>query len=242
MAEMSQSEEVISKSAGKEELFLPAPVRCWDCLGVVEEFFCIRCGKIQPIPFSSDYFSLLGVEKRLQVDPQKIENRFYSLSRKFHPDFYQGRSKREQELSLENASALNKAYRTLRDPVSKIEYLFQVELGDGEGIRCQVPPDLLEEVLDLHSKLEEIHHLKKGDNPQEEKKIKQYLATELILLQEKFNSIEEQIESISSKWDQLSEESSSSGIEKKNCLLELRNILSQRTYLSNVIDDIKRTI
>lgn len=239
---MSRGGEVISEAVRSEDSLLSTAPGCWDCLGKVEKFFCTRCGKIQPIPSLLDYFSLLGMARKLQFDSQKVENQFHALSRKFHPDFYQGKSPKEQELSLENASALNQAYRTLRDPISKIEYLFQLELGDAEGIRCQVPPDLLEEVLDLHSKLEEIHHLKKGDDPSEEKKIKTYLGAELIVLQGRFQKIEDQIQELSVKWDHIPAKDQAKSVERKNLLLELRNVLSQRTYLSNVIEDIKRTI
>jgi molecular chaperone HscB len=208
----------------------------------VENFFCKRCGKIQPVPQAADYFFCVGLERKLRSNPQKVENRFYAVSRKFHPDFYQSKSLKEQELSLENASTLNKAYRTLRDPISKIEYLIQLELGEGEGVRCQVPPNLLEEVLDLHSRLEEIHNLKGGGDPSEQNKIKEYLRSELIRLEARFQAINDQISVLSDRWDHLRKEDQEYQSGKKRILLELRTILSQRTYLSNVIEDIKKTL
>lgn len=237
-----QSASAITEQNEKEGVALSSVNRCWDCPGGVENFFCKRCGKIQPIPGSADYFSTLGLERRLNYGQQEVEEQFHTLSRKFHPDFYQSKSLKEQELSLENASTLNKAYRTLRDPISKIEYLIQLELGEGEGIRCQVPPDLLEEVLDLHSQLEEIHSLKEGSDTPEKVKIKEYLRSELIKLEERFRVIDDQILALSDNWNFLEKGVQEPQLEKKKILLDLRNLLSQRTYLSNVIEEIKKTL
>ncbi|MFI5305504.1 MAG: hypothetical protein ACHQYP_12020, partial [Nitrospiria bacterium] len=92
---MIQEAQIISEQSEREYPVHPSVLNCWDCLAEVENFFCKRCGKIQPIPKTADYFSSLGLERKLTVDPQKLENLFYALSRKFHPDFFQGKSLKE---------------------------------------------------------------------------------------------------------------------------------------------------
>src|SRR5213078_2956512 len=92
-------------------------------------------------------------------------------SRKLHPDLYSGAEKREQEWSLEQSSQLNDAYRTLKDPIKRTQYLLRLEgveleeqskqatdkaRASGELKKQVVPPDLLEEMFELNIQLEEL--------------------------------------------------------------------------------------
>ena len=89
---------------------------------------------------------------------------------------YSGAEKREQEWSLEQSSQLNDAYRTLKDPIKRTEYLLRLEgveleeqsksateeaRASGKVKKQVVPPDLLEEVFDLNMQLEELRMQKK---------------------------------------------------------------------------------
>ena len=100
-----------------------------------------------------------------------LEREFYELSRKLHPDLYARAGQREQEWSLEQSSLLNDAYRTLKDPITRTEYLLRLEgveleeqsktatekaRATGEVKKQMVPPDLLEEVFELNMQLEEL--------------------------------------------------------------------------------------
>ena len=67
-----------------------------------------------------DYFSFFGLERKLGLDVSALERRFYELSWKLHPDNFHNASAEEQAASLEKASVLNDAWRTLRDPVSRV--------------------------------------------------------------------------------------------------------------------------
>ncbi len=117
--------------------------------------FCERCGRILPTPQGLDYFALLGVEHRLDLDPQMLERSYYALSRRCHPDVYQMRSSEERELSLEKSSAINVAYATLADPVQRTEYLLKQEgLGvDQAGNR--VPPAIAAQLFEVQEALVE---------------------------------------------------------------------------------------
>ena len=78
-----------TQSAGRRELQM-ARSMCWHCQSEVSgEYFCERCVKVQPVSKEADYFTCLGFPRRLTIDPQKLEAKFYELSRAFHPDFYQ---------------------------------------------------------------------------------------------------------------------------------------------------------
>ena len=90
-----------------------------------------------------------------------LEREFYRLSRRLHPDVYARASQQEQDWSLANSSLLNDAYRTLKNPVKRTEYLLKLEgivSPDQGGTKREdrVPADLLEEVFELNMQLDEM--------------------------------------------------------------------------------------
>jgi len=142
---------------------------CWSCGDMRAAHFCDSCGHLQPAT-PTDFFSFFGQPRKMNIDLPGLERVFYALSRKLHPDLYAGADPREQQWSLEKSSQLNDAYRTLRDPISRTEYLLRLEGVDleeqsksatekarqtGEAKKQVVPPELLEEVFELNMQLEE---------------------------------------------------------------------------------------
>ena len=99
---------------------------CWSCGDMRAANFCSSCGKVQP-PAPTDYFSFFGVPRALELDEPAIEQEMYFLSRRLHPDLYARASAQEQDWSLQQTSKLNNAYRTLRDPIRRTEYLLRLE-------------------------------------------------------------------------------------------------------------------
>ena len=85
---------------------------------------------------STDYFELLGLPTHLAIDTEDLQRRFYDLSRKFHPDKFARKSEAERQVSLDTSSLLNDAYRTLRDPVKRAEYVLKqqgFDIGEHRG-------------------------------------------------------------------------------------------------------------
>src|SRR5512143_301498 len=140
---------------------------CWSCGDMRAAHFCNSCGKLQPA-LPTDYFTFFGLPKKLNVDTAALEREFYKLSRKLHPDLYARSTGQEQVWSLEKSSQLNDAYRTLRDPISRTQYLLKLEgvqleeqskaatdkaRQTGEEKKQVIPPELLEEVFELNMQL-----------------------------------------------------------------------------------------
>src|SRR5215831_17394284 len=163
---------------------------CWSCGEMRAAHFCSACGKVQP-PQPVDYFTFFGLPRKLNLDAAALEREFYELSRRLHPDVNVLSDPREQEWSLEQTSLLNDAYRTLKDPIQRTEYLLRlegVELEEqsksatekarttGEVKKQIVPPDLLEEVFELNMQLEELRMNKKmeEDDPNLNTEIKRH--------------------------------------------------------------------
>jgi len=70
-----------------------------------------------------DYFAFFGLPQKLTLSTSDLQTRFYSLSRQFHPDRFARRAPAEQEYALNATAFLNDAYRVLRDPIQRAEYL-----------------------------------------------------------------------------------------------------------------------
>lgn len=95
----------------------------------------------------------------VDVELPALEKQYRELSMKLHPDKYAQADARERRLSLEQTTALNDAYKTLRDPVRRAFYLlklFGVDLDreDGGAARPQLPLEFLEEVIELREQLQ----------------------------------------------------------------------------------------
>ena len=100
---------------------------------------------------------ILGLPHKLWMGMDGLEQKFLQLSWKLHPDNFVNTSERERELSLQRSSKLNDAYRVLRDPVARVEYLLELEGMRKEGEhKQQAPPELLEEVFELNESLDEL--------------------------------------------------------------------------------------
>src|ERR1700732_990944 len=107
------------------------------------------------------YYELLGIPRSLNLSLDELQKRYYELSRQLHPDRFMQKPEAEQQRALDMSSALNDAYRTLKDPVKRAQYLLSIEGFDiGEQRSKDVPPELLEEVFELNMALEE---MKSGD-------------------------------------------------------------------------------
>src|SRR5271167_1910318 len=153
----------------------PITTECWSCGAMRAAHYCQECGKVQP-PAPADYFAFFGLPYKLNLDTAQLERDFYALSRKLHPDINARADSHQQEWSLEKTSQLNDAYRTLKDPVLRTEYLLRlqgVQLEEqskaatdearksGEAKKQVVPSDLLEEVFELNMQLEALRMNKK---------------------------------------------------------------------------------
>jgi molecular chaperone HscB len=172
-------------------------------------------------PPPSDYFAIFGIEKKLALDVEDLQRRFYSHSREWHPDRH-ARAGAQQLAYAEDATAtLNDAWRTLRDPVSRAEYVLKSEGFDiGEQRGRDVPPELLEEVFELNMALEEARD---GDAAAKEEVARAMTKFERLLSQ------------IDSERDQifLAYDASPS----RETLTSLRSLLNRRKYLQNLVRD-----
>lgn len=230
---------------------------CWSCGDMRAAHFCNSCGKLQPA-LPTDYFSFFGLPRKLNIDLKGLEHEFYALSRKLHPDIYGRASDKEQHWSLEKSSQLNDAYRTLRDPVSRTEYLLKLEGVDleeqsksatekarasGEAKKQVVPPELLEEVFELNMQLEEARmNQKMGE--QDEQLAKDLRATKESL-EAKYRALDEELRGYWKEWDALVDQHPSGEIgesDRKPVRDRMLGLLNRRSYIRNLVRDVNEVL
>ena len=217
---------------------------CWHCQSEVSgEYFCDRCVKVQPVSKETDYFTCFGFPRRLNIDQKKLEAKFYELSRAFHPDFYQNKSDTEQTISLSNAATLNTAYRTLRDPIQRAEYLLDLEAGAVKEIRTTPPADLFEQILELQDTLDEFRSADRATDQAQQLRAK--LQAEQRALEQRKQEMEGRLQRQFADWDALQdrgEATSESRVERDRLLKDMRELLSNRTYVKSIVNDLVETI
>lgn len=193
---------------------------CWNCGQETTARFCPACRSIQPP--ATNYFDFFELPHRLALDPKDLEARFYALSRQLHPDLYSRKSPAEQAYSTDASAILNEAYRTLRDPVRRSEYLLKENGFDiGEQQSKDVPPELLEEVFELNMALEE---LRMGDDD---------AVAPLQEFARKFGAMQAAIDK-----ELQAEFSVYDAAPGKQALAPIRALLNRRRYVRNLVRDV----
>lgn len=234
-----------SKSASSRTELQMARSMCWHCQSeVAGEYFCERCIKVQPLSKEQDYFTCLGLPRLLTIDTTALENKFYEMSRSFHPDFYQTKTDTERTISLGNSALLNAAYRTLKDPIQRAEYLVRLEAGSVKEIRNQPPADLFEEILSLQEDLEEFRAAS-GQPSAELATLQTKLQSDRETLEQRQRDMETRLLDLFETWDRLqrhSEPTEPLRAKKESVLKEMRELLSNRTYVRNIVNDLVATV
>src|SRR5438094_8947094 len=129
--------------------------QCWRCgTGIGTGLVCPGCEAPQPLPAGSDLFAVLGIGRQLVLDGADLEGRYHALSRALHPDRHQTADPRARELSEAASAALNRAYRTLRDPVARGRYWLELHGNPLHVDNKEVPPALAADVFETQACLE----------------------------------------------------------------------------------------
>ena len=230
---------------------------CWSCGSMRAAHFCESCGKVQP-PRPVDYFQFFGLPPKLNLDVALLEKEFYELSRRLHPDLNARAGSQEQEWSLEQSSLLNDAYRTLRDPIKRTQYLLHLEgialeeqsksateqaRATGEVKKQIVPPDLLEEVFELNMQLEELRMNKKmgDDDPDLMKEINQHKVG----LEAQHDTLLQELQEYWTEWDSLIDRNHGSKApaeERAKITAKMVDVLNRRNYIRNLVRDVNAAL
>jgi molecular chaperone HscB len=181
-----------------------------------------------------DFFSFLSLPRKLNLDMADFEQRYRALSRQFHPDYFYNAAPAERRASREKSSYLNDAYRTLRNPISRVDYLLKLEGLAPQGpeqASKQVPAGLLEEVFALNEELDEVREQRSSGAPPDVWKGR--LERARLPIEAKRAEHEAQLQELSARWDATGD----------RAVLELlRDRILERNYIINLLAGIEREL
>ena len=200
-----------------------------------------------------DYFEIFSLPPHLTLDTAALEKSFYALSRKLHPDRFASKPPAEQEAALAASSELNDAYRTLKDPIARTEYLLKLEgieleeqssaataaaRTSGTAKKQVVPADLLEEAFELNMQLEEMREAK--DSGSDDPQLRKDLAAAKAEFDAKLAATDASLATLHTQWD--------TAVDANNAPAKLAAIdamvalLNRRTYLRNLVRDVNTAL
>jgi molecular chaperone HscB len=213
---------------------------CRTCGGgaPVDVHFCPSCTKILALGRQGDYFSFLGLARKLNLDPAILEQNFRTLSRQFHPDYFYNAAPVERRASLERSSYLNDAYRTLKQPASRVSYLLELEGAlqpSDHDTAKKVPASLLEEVFALNEELDEVRDMRNGSAPEAQWRAR--LAAAAVPIEQKRADHESHLRELSDRWDALADDDAAG---RASVLAALRERVLERNYINNLLATIER--
>lgn len=216
-----------------------APLVCWNChertLGT---HFCSSCGKLLQLTQGIDYFALFEMPRQLWIEMSGLEQKFLQLSWKLHPDNFVNASEQERELSLKRSSELNDAYRTLRDPIARVEYLLAIEGERKEGEKKQqAPPELLEEVFELNESLDELREARASG--EDLAGLRAQLESAEKNFQEKLHEVDGELQTAARKWDAALHGDKAT---RYKIMAKLNELLNRRSYIRNLVTNVAKEL
>ena len=200
-----------------------------------------------------DYFEIFSLPPHLTINTAALEKSFYALSRRLHPDRFASKSAEEQQNALAESSRLNDAYRTLKDPIARTEYLLSLEgieleeqsksateaaRTSGTAKKQVVPADLLEEAFELNMQLEEMREAK--DSGSDDPQLRKDLAAAKAEFDAKLAATDASLATLHTQWD--------TAVDANNAPAKLAAIdamvalLNRRTYLRNLVRDVNSAL
>ena len=199
------------------------------------------------------YFEFFDLLPKLEIDTVSLEKHFYAMSRRLHPDRFASKSAAEQEAALAESSLLNDAYRTLKDPILRTQYLLKLEgveleeqskaatdaaRATGEQKKQVVPPELLEEVFELNMQLQEMRAA--NQMGEDEPELRRDLMTAKDSFDAKMVETQAELERLWAVWD--------AGVDAGDEAAKTRAkeamvvLLNKRSYLRNLVRDVNEAL
>jgi molecular chaperone HscB len=200
-----------------------------------------------------DYFEFFGLPRKLTLDVVALEKQFYAMSRKLHPDRFAGRPAEEQEAALAQSSLLNDAYRTLKDPILRTQYLLKLEgveleeqskaatdaaRSSGVEKKQVVPPELLEEVFELNMQLQEMRAA--NQMGEDEPELRRDLMTAKDAFDAKMVETQAELDGMWAAWDLAVDVGD--GAAKARARDAMVGLLNKRSYLRNLVRDVNEAL
>lgn len=219
--------------------------------------WCSQCGAILPTPEDDNYFSILGMAQKINLNEEELKKRFFELSWAFHPDrASEIPDERLREIALRKSVLINNGFNTLRDRTRRIQYLIRQELGERDEKSGHIPMALFDLVEEINELMTELRLLKQGrrqgrpataaGNGNQVEKLTAALEAQLKELYEHRQVFERNLHSKEEEWDALCERTqnfsqfdSAAKAEQRQILETLTVKMDEISYIDALIRRIK---
>jgi len=104
-----------------------------------------------------NHFELFRLPFQFELDGSLLSTQFRELQRRFHPDNFATASERDRLMSVQKAAQINDAFQTLKNPISRAEYMLSEKDVDIRGEQKTLhDPEFLMQQMELREALEDI--------------------------------------------------------------------------------------
>lgn len=165
---------------------------------------------------------MFGLSRALSIDPATLEKTFHELSRNYHPDYFTTAAEADRVKAVRMTALINDAYRTLRNPIRRVEYLLTLEGFKADG--SKVPQSLLMEVFEINEQLEDVRTGRASIEQVDSLRAQ---------IGEKRDQFDRELRKASDEWDTLLK-SGASEAKRKQQLAKLTEIVSESSYIRNL--------
>jgi molecular chaperone HscB len=213
-------------------------IKCPSCERDQEpRLLCAQCGA--PLGAALDCFAALGLQRKLTIDPEQLEQGYHDLGRRIHPDRFAGKSAKLRDASLRGTALLTRAYRTLRDPVSRGLYWLELNGHKLAENNKSVPAELAELVFEVQEQLADMRAAREGRGA-EAQRLRREVDERRLELQRMIEQAQCELVQNFTRWDDrdLQDSASIDGA----LVMELKTVLSKIAYLRTLVRDIDREL
>lgn len=191
---------------------------------------------IPPLSPTASYFDLLGVP--VAAEDAVLTRRFHELSRLYHPDRWATADPATQTSVLDSAALVNDAYRTLKDPFTRAEYLLRRERGtrpdDTRDSVAKPPQELFAQVLELQETLMEYQEARLDDDDATMARLRPTLEESKGEFEAAYTQLADKLRALFVRWD--------TGEARETVLDEIAAVVGTRGYLRRVLTNLNGTL
>ncbi len=162
-----------------------------------------------------NYFELYEIPISFKPNQELIKQKFYALSKRYHPDFYVNESQDQQDEVLELSTLNNKAFQVLKDNQKRLHYVLELKGHLVEGENYSLPQSFLMEMMEVNEAIMELEF-----NPDDAKF--EELTNQISDIE---NSLSNDLEVLTSSFD------TSDAVDQENSLKAIKDIFYRTKYL-----------
>ena len=171
-----------------------------------------------------NYFEFYELPINFNPDQQLVKQKFYALSKQYHPDFYINESEAKQEEVLELSTLNNKAFQVLKDPQRRLHYILELKGQLVQGENYALPQAFLMDMMDVNEALMDLEFEPDTSKLEQVKSEIQTLET----------SLENELQELTQKFD------SDDNSQQTEILAAIKDVYYRNKYLWRIKESLAR--